>query len=62
MKNQVVTINGQKFLIQSVLKLSKKYNLLGFWQTNEGWSEHVHCVELSLEEWAKISPNTTSEN
>lgn len=55
MSKQIVMINNKKFLIQNILKLSKTISLLGFWETPNGWSVHVHSVELSLEEWAKIN-------
>lgn len=54
MEKQIVTINGKRFLVQSVLKLSTKYNILGFWETSSGWSKHVQSVEMSLTEWTQI--------
>lgn len=54
MGKQIVTIKGQKFLVQSVLKLTNKYNILGFWETSTGWSKHVQSVELSITEWELI--------
>jgi hypothetical protein len=55
MAQQVVIIKGKKFLIHSILKLSTKYNILGFWETPKGWSAHVDAVELSHQEWEQIT-------
>ncbi len=54
MQKKIVLIKGKKFLIQSELKLSKKVQLLGFYQTPTGWSKHVIAVDLTFDEYNNL--------
>ena len=45
---KIIKVNQKDFLISSVMLLGNNYNILGFYKTNAGWSNHIVCITLSI--------------
>ena len=59
---KIIIIENKRFLISSVLKLGSNYNILGFWQTSKGWSNHIHCISLPEDTFLLAIKNSSSES
>lgn len=54
--NQIALIDDKKFLITSVLFLSKSVNLLGFYfnENKKTWNNHVSSINLTIEQYQNL--------